>query len=154
MHRQRDKALTHYAKTLRQDMSPPERILWGILRARRLSGRKFSRQVVVGSYVVDFAARRERLAIELDGHSHDGERTQAHDEHRTRQLGMLGWRVIRFSNSDLSKSPESVAETILAELMAGRPSPQHSPQGGEGAIPSPRRGEGGSRVAAEGRGDD
>ena len=58
------------ARELRRDMSPPERALWRILRAHRLEDIKFTRQVEAGPYYIDFAARRERLAIELDGESH------------------------------------------------------------------------------------
>lgn len=133
MQRQRDPDLAKLAKSSRQDMSPPERLLWSILRAHRLSGWKFSRQVTVGHYIIDFAARREKLAIELDGHSHDGEVMAAKDAARTAAIEDLGWRLIRFTNSELATNPDGVAETILAVLHEISPSPRPSPQRGEGA---------------------
>ena len=54
------------AKTLRADLTAPVRALWNVLRASRLEV-KFQRQVVLPPYVADFAARSERLVIELDG---------------------------------------------------------------------------------------
>ena len=130
MREPRDHAQTERARTLRRDMSPPERMLWGILRAHRLSGWKFSRQVAVGPYIVDFAARREKLAIELDGHSHDGEAAAAADAKRAAVIEGFGWRLIRFTNSDLAANPAGIAETILAALsQPTTPLPSPLPNG-------------------------
>jgi very-short-patch-repair endonuclease len=98
-------------------MSPPERALWHILRAHRLGGIKFSRQVEAGPYYLDFAARGERLAIELDGETHVGR--EVYDEKRTEWLEAQGWRVIRFTNGDVTSNPDGVAGAILKAL--GRP---------------------------------
>lgn len=95
-------------------MSPPERGLWHILRAHRLQGIKFSRQVECGPYFIDFAARRERLAIELDGDSHS--RREQQEAARTRFLEMQGWRVIRFTNADVLGNPDGVAGAVLTTL--------------------------------------
>ena len=102
------------ARELRANMSPPERALWHILRAHRLAGFKFSRQVECGPYYIDFAARRERLAIELDGDSHGGR--ELYDAGRTAFLERCGWRVIRFTNGDLMGSPDGVGRAILIAL--------------------------------------
>ena len=110
------------AKRLRGDMSPPERALWEILRGQRLAGWKFSRQVSVGPFTIDFAARRGRLAIDLDGGTHAGRKE--HDAHRTSYLEKAGWTVIRFTNVDIGSSPEAVAMTILDAL--GRPARQRA----------------------------
>lgn len=112
-------------------MSPPERAMWRVLRGHRLEGWKFSRQVPIGPYVIDFAARRERLAIELDGESHVGR--EAYDLRRTETLNGCGWKVIRFTNSEMIANEEGVSMRILEELAALRPSPQPSPRRGEGA---------------------
>lgn len=112
-------------------MSPPERLLWSLLRAHRLDGWKFTRQVPEGPYVIDFAARRARLAIELDGESHVG--SQARDERRTEYLTRAGWRVIRVTNHELATNRDGVQQRIIAEVQDAAPSPQPSPRGGEGA---------------------
>ena len=102
------------ARELRANMSPPERALWSILRGHRLDGIKFTRQIECGPYYIDFAARRERLAIELDGDSHAEREEQ--DAFRTRFLEAQGWRVIRFANSDVMTNPDGVATAILMAL--------------------------------------
>jgi very-short-patch-repair endonuclease len=95
-------------------MSPPEHALWGILRAHRLQDVKFTRQVECGPFYIDFAARMQRLAIELDGETHVG-RSEA-DAERAAYLERQGWRVIRFTNGDVMINPEGVAIAILQAL--------------------------------------
>jgi very-short-patch-repair endonuclease len=126
----RDPKLLKRARELRRDMSPPERALWAILRAHQLQGWKFARQVQVDPYILDFAARREKLAIELDGDSHAGR--EAYDARRTQFLEGIGWKVLRFTNSDAMTNADGVAMTILAALEGLSPSPRPSPRRGEG----------------------
>ncbi len=102
------------ARELRASMSPPERALWRILRAHRLRGIKFTRQIEAGPYYIDFAARLERLAIELDGESHVGRAEE--DGRRTAYLERQGWRVIRFTNGDVMTNAGGVATAILLAL--------------------------------------
>ena len=72
------------------------------------------------------------MAIEIDGSQHieNAERDAA----RTVFLEKLGWRVMRFWNSEVRKNPDGVAEAILASLVDPR-GPTHPPtppfQGGE-----------------------
>lgn len=110
------------AKKLRRKMSPPEGALWQILRGHRLQGWKFTRQVSVGPFTVDFAARRERLAIELDGETHAGR--EEYDARRTSYLEKAGWTVVRFTNIDISSNPGGVAMTILDVLEQVGRSPE------------------------------
>ena len=120
------------AKELRANLTEPERRLWYRLRANRL-GVKFQRQVVLPPYIADFASRRERLAIELDGDTH-AER-QPYDAARTRALQAMGYRVLRFTNADVMTNLDEVLQAILNALKS----------------PLPLRGERESREAA-GRG--
>lgn len=103
--------------------------MWKLLRGHRLEGLKFTRQVPVGRYILDFAARREQLAIELDGDSHAGR--ENYDERRTAGLSEAGWTVVRCTNSEILTNPEGVALAI-SERLSGAPSPQPSPRRGEG----------------------
>ena len=50
------KNLLVHARTLRRQSSDAERVLWRHLRARRLMGYKFRRQVVMEPYIVDSVA--------------------------------------------------------------------------------------------------
>lgn len=101
------------AKSLRTNLTPAERKLWRILRANRL-GVKFQRQVVLAPYIADFAARSERLVIEIDGDTHGGR--QAYDAARTDALAKQGYRVIRFTNADVMTNLGEVVRSILCEL--------------------------------------
>ena len=130
MRQARDPELLKRARELRRDMSPHERALWAILRAHQLQGWKFSRQVQVEPYILDFAARREKLAIELDGDSHVGR--ESYDARRTHFLEGLGWKVLRFTNSDAMTNADGVVMAILAVLDGLAPSPRPSPRRGEG----------------------
>ncbi|MCP9221592.1 DUF559 domain-containing protein [Erythrobacter sp. LQ02-29] len=59
---------TKRARELRRAATPAERKLWPYL-ARSALGAKFSRQMPVGPWYVDFLCRELKLAIELDGAS-------------------------------------------------------------------------------------
>ncbi|HBD7190181.1 TPA: DUF559 domain-containing protein, partial [Legionella pneumophila] len=56
--------LRQRARNLRQNSTDAERHLWYHLRANRL-GFKFRRQVLIGSYIVDFVCIEKRLIIKL-----------------------------------------------------------------------------------------
>jgi very-short-patch-repair endonuclease len=108
------------AKVLRTDMTPAEQKLWAVLRANGL-GVKFQRQVVLAPYIADFAARSARLVVELDGETHA--EAHAYDAARTVALEARGYRVIRFTNSDVLTNIEGVARTILIALGQDGESP-------------------------------
>ena len=101
------------ARTLRRRSTPPEQILWSVLRGRRLVGLKFRRQEAIGPYVVDFCCRRLNLIVELDGMSHEekGDR----DERRDQWLKEQGYRVFRVTNWDVNEDLEAVARAIARE---------------------------------------
>lgn len=114
---------TNFARNLRNNATPAERKLWHHLSARKLNGIRFNRQVCIGPYICDFAARTARLVIELDGDSHS--RQVGYDLSRTRFLEQEGYRVIRFPNSDVMNNVEGVVEKI-GLVLEDRPSPNPS----------------------------
>src|SRR5258708_7796477 len=59
-----------HAQALRKDMTPAERIVWYAVRAHRLNGVSFRRQVPIGPYIVDFVSHTAMLIIEIDGGQH------------------------------------------------------------------------------------
>jgi very-short-patch-repair endonuclease len=109
---------------MRREMTEPETRLWLALRDRRLVGAKFSRQVVVGSYIADFCARSLKLVIEVDGDTHAD---QSRDQRRTAWLEAQGYRVIRFTNQDVATNLEGVLQVIVS--VTAIPHPTLSPQG-------------------------
>ncbi len=128
------KEMTDRARRLRNKATPAERIIW-----RRLSNYRpsFTRQLVVGSYIVDLACREAKLAIEFDGSQHLEQ--QNYDNRRTKFLESEGWRVMRIWNNDALANPEGVARLILEEAAEclGDTRPQPLPSR-EGRIRRPR----------------
>ncbi len=123
-----DPTLTHHARALRNASAKAERLLW--LRLRQYRPR-FTRQLVVGPYIIDLACREARLAIEVDGSQH-AEATSAYDAKRTDHLERLGWHVVRLWNNDVETNPDGAAEFILlkcAEILGTHPQPLPSREG-------------------------
>ncbi len=102
---------TNRARTLRQNSTYPEQLLWVRLRAGRLAGLKFRRQYPVGPFVADFYCHEMRLIIELDGNSHAGHAT--YDRDRTEYIEKYSIRVIRFGNDDVLNDLDAVLTSIL-----------------------------------------
>lgn len=113
------------ARRLRKDMSLPEVLLWRCLRRRAL-GPKFRKQHPFAPYVLDFYCAEARLAIEVDGETHDRGDRPERDARRDAFLVARGLRVMRVSAAEILADPETVAEAIVA--TAGRP--LHRPAGG------------------------
>ena len=117
------------ARKLRQQSTDAERMLWKHLRAHRMAGYKFRRQVVIEPYIVDFICLDARLIVEADGGQH---LEQAEDDlKRTIFLESLGYTVMRFWNHEILGDIHNVLERIHDSLIEV-PSPQPSP-GGRGS---------------------
>jgi very-short-patch-repair endonuclease len=122
------------AKWMRANPTDAEKRLWSILRAKRLSGFKFKRQVVIDWYIVDFVNFDARLIVEADGSQHA---ESEYDLRRDAYLKKLGFTVLRFWNSDVLKDSHAVAETVWHALQA-----PPLPSAASRLPPSPARGEG------------
>jgi very-short-patch-repair endonuclease len=123
-----NKKLTTLARENRSNPTQAENRIWQkVLRMRQFAEYKFLRQKPVGDYIVDFYCAGLQLVIEIDGDSHA--ETAEYDTERTRFLGSLGLRVIRFSNDDVLRNIDGVYEElgrIIATLevkIDNRPDP-------------------------------
>ena len=99
------------AVSLRQEMTPAEKLLWGRLRDRRLRGLKFRRQHPIGDFVVDFYCAAARLIVEVDGPVHVSQRER--DAERQLRLEASGYRLFRCTNEDVEGNVDSVLEEIV-----------------------------------------
>lgn len=124
-----DQRLTQHARELRNSSTKAERLLW--LRLRQYRPR-FTRQLVVGPYIVDLACREARLAVELDGGQH-AEQTADYDGRRTAFLEDKGWMVVRLWNNEVVSNPGGAAELVLQRyaerLGSTHPQPLPSREG-------------------------
>ena len=99
-------------RQLRGNASPPEKRLWRHLRGSQLQNTKFRRQHSIGSYILDFYCPAKRLAIEIDGGTHDNPTAYIYDIRRTSYLENFGIVVLRFSNYDVMNNLEGVLMEI------------------------------------------
>ena len=78
MDRKHNKNNVEFARYLRKNMTPEERLLWyEFLRDYPV---KISRQKVLGRYIADFYCAKANIVIELDGSQHYEDKGLIHDE--------------------------------------------------------------------------
>lgn len=107
-----NKELTPLAKQLRSEMTKEERHLWyDFLRTYPI---RFSRQKVLGRYIVDFYSAKAKLVIELDGSQHYETDRVEKDAERTAFLNGYGLQVIRIPNHEVNENFEGVCAYIDA----------------------------------------
>lgn len=106
---QRDEKLIKYSKLLRNKQTKWEDKLWKHLRAGRFYGLKFKRQVVIGKYIIDFSCNSRKLIVESDGFYHKYSIT---DPARDKYLKGLGYKILRFWDSDIEKDIAGVLEKL------------------------------------------
>ncbi|MDX8456629.1 DUF559 domain-containing protein [Mesorhizobium sp. VK9D] len=105
------------AKSMRRAMTDAELKLWNELRAHRLMGMSFRRQVPIGPYIVDFACSSHRLIVEVDGSQHAQAERSRYDEARSEHLSTSGWTILRFWNDDVIRDIDNVCQHIV--IVAG-----------------------------------
>ena len=125
------------AKLMRANPTEAERVLWQLLRNKRLAGWKFKRQQPIEPYIADFVCFSERLIVEAEGSQHID---SAYDARRDDWLRSQGFRLLRFWNNDILKNPDGVLTSILVALEGDEagiepassptPLPSPPPQGG------------------------
>lgn len=109
-----------FVKTMRSEPTDAEERLWSRLRAGRLQGWKFRRQVPFNDqYVADFVCSKARLVVEVDGSQHAEK--QGCDNQRTAFFERQNYRVVRFWNNDVLTQTEQVLEAIFAALVLPLP---------------------------------
>ncbi|WP_395945224.1 endonuclease domain-containing protein [Brevundimonas sp.] len=105
------------ARDLRRDMSLPEVQLWQALRGEKLGGLKFRRQHPMPPYVLDFYCAGVRLAVEIDGDSHEGRAAQ--DARRDAFMLDQGIRTLRIPARSVLNDIDAVTDHILREARGG-----------------------------------
>ena len=108
--------LRDFARQNRREMTESETVLWNALR-NEFRGVKFRRQHPIGDYIADFLCLKAKLVIEVDGGYHDKPQQQLEDQWRTEFLQSKGYRVIRFTNEEVSSQLKGVISRIKEELI-------------------------------------
>ncbi len=116
------------ARKMRKTMTDAELKLWNELRAHRLMGLSFRRQLSIAGYIVDFACPSKKLIVELDGSQHARTENSARDVARAAKLEALGWTILRFWNDDIIRDIDNVCQHIVIEAgLAGAGTPASEP---------------------------
>ena len=105
--------LKQYARYLRKNSTLAEVLLWQQIKGRSL-GFEFHRQVPIDQFIVDFYCHELKLAIEIDGSSHNNK----HDYDSYRQVKLQNWgiRFIRFNDLDVKKNMEGMLCALKSKI--------------------------------------
>ena len=109
-----NKNLVPNARALRKNMTPEEKHLWyDFLKRLPFNVR---RQHNIENYIVDFYIAEKKIVIEIDGRQHLLAEHKESD--RKRDAIMSSWEitVLRYSNNDIRKNFNAVADDILKHL--------------------------------------
>ena len=107
------------ARKMRKQMTDAELKLWNELRAHRLVGLGFRRQLPIAGYIVDFACPTHQLIVEIDGSQHGSADVAEADALRTAKLQGLGWTILRFWNDDVVRDIDNVCQHIVISAGHG-----------------------------------
>lgn len=95
-------------RKLRNNLTPPEVVLWAYIKNTQLSGLRFRRQYGIGRYVVDFYCPKKRLVIEIDGSYHTRPEVRDYDRIRQRFIENFNICVLRFTNGEIFNNIDGV----------------------------------------------
>ena len=105
--------LKEFARNLRNQSTKSEIILWNRLKRKQVMGYDFHRQKPIGNFIVDFFCNKLRLAIELDGVTHNYEEVVKKDKLKEERLSKIGIKVLRFTDNDVVSNIDGVLTVIL-----------------------------------------
>ena len=124
------------AREMRSQMTRAEAVLWNELRAHKLDGLAFRRQTPIGPFIADFVCHAALLIVEADGQQHSAWDSVQNDQRRDAFLAGRGYKVLRFTNTEILEERDSVIQRIretASRRIACPPPSQPSPARGEGS---------------------
>ena len=110
MQRKHNPDLVPVARNLRKNMTKEERHLWYDFLKDYPA--RFTKQKILGKFVVDFYCASKKLVIELDGSQHYEPENVEKDRQRTAFLEGYGLTVIRIPNNAVNENFQGVCEYI------------------------------------------
>jgi very-short-patch-repair endonuclease len=121
-------ALTKKARILRKKSTPAEILLWKRLKKKQLLGYDFHRQKPIDKYIVDFFCPKLKIAIEIDGISHNDK--VEYDRKRESDLKKLGIHILRFTEKQVRININVIVlqiENYINDIMKNFPSGEGCP---------------------------
>jgi very-short-patch-repair endonuclease len=107
------------AKRLRKQMTPHEIALWLALRGNE-AGLRFRRQHAAGPYVLDFYCAPARLAIEVDGESHNHGNRPERDATRDAWLVAQNIRVLHYPAREMLANLDDLVRQVTSVAVERR----------------------------------
>lgn len=108
--------LKEYAAENRRHPTEAENLLWDCLKGNLL-GFHFRRQHIIGMFIADFACLSRKLIVELDGKYHQLPDQQVSDKERTDWLESQGFKVLRFTNEEVTCDIDGVLTAIKTYII-------------------------------------
>ncbi len=121
-------------RELRRNATKSEELLWTHVRREQRVETKIKRQYSVQGFVVDFYAPSVKLAIEVDGASHDLPFAEGRDAVRQKMIEEYGIQFLRFSDKEIFDDLDRVIQDIDNTIKKLQQQKQQ--------LPSPYQGEG------------
>src|SRR5688572_26684552 len=94
------------ARQLRLNSTLSEVLLWNELKQKKMHGYDFDRQKLIDAFIVDFYCKKLKLAIEIDGDSHNYQFEK--DMVRQKRLEALGVNFLRFYDEEVKRDINNV----------------------------------------------
>jgi very-short-patch-repair endonuclease len=114
------------AREFRKEPTVGEKILWDVLRGKKLDGIKFRRQQPIGYFVVDFYSSAYRLVVEVDGPIHNSQKeADAVGQKILEGLGLIVLRIkTEFVEKNLSMALDAIWNSVcIIKKNQNTPSP-------------------------------
>jgi very-short-patch-repair endonuclease len=112
------KEMEERRRSLRNQATITEVRLWECIHKKQILGIRFRRQYSIGKYIVDFYSPQLKLAIEIDGKSHDTQSKQEYDAIREKEIKQLGINILRFRNHEVLDELDNVVRKIEDTIKA------------------------------------
>ncbi len=96
-------------------MTEAEKLLWVELKSRKL-GVRFLRQYSIDKFVVDFYCPEIKLAIEVDGITHNSPEEIEYDTYRQGEIENHKITFARFTNQQVYNNIKLVVDEIKARI--------------------------------------
>ena len=118
--------LRELSKKLRNESTQSEILLWQHIKGQVL-GVAFNRQFPIENYIIDFYCKELKLAVEIDGMSHDNAESQIKDEERQHRLESYGIKFVRLDDREVMYDIENSLRTIKEAINDLRTVTKHPP---------------------------
>ena len=124
--------LKEFAKAQKANPTQAEKVMWELVRNKKLESFKFRRQHIIGQYIADFVCLKRRLIVEIDGKIHQLPENKEADAVRTEWLEEKGFKVIRYTNEQVLADSDNTLDSIVEELNQRDDVTKASPSGRNG----------------------